>query len=627
MLPLVYLKKGVVMVLVTVINKNLDSLIPIIFEFRTEVKKHILVYDEAVYEKKVAKRLKKGIEAVEKLFKNRADVELIGIDEDSKHDIMLIQQKLNGYSETLYLNATHSDLSLVVVLSGFILQNGGSVFAYDSFDNSYNIINKQGFQNYTIKNNLKLQEYFLYNGYIQLSANETKHLPSCESQLNYIFKTPQKLFLNQHILKTHKVKHIERHFKDALIGLKVIDKKLHFTKEYKGFGTLFEEFIYLKLKKYNFDDILLGVEVMFDENLEIYNEFDILAIKNNHIIVVECKWGNPSTANEIIYKLDSVMENFGEDAKGLIVNVQQNFDHYSNEHQFVKKIFSKKSHSRATYNNLEIYNDYLFNESTFNEIVSDFLEVQLQTNKKMKNQPVFLLGGADLEMVEIKKLLTQHSQAFIDKKLTWGAKLSFYADILNDKTYYYGIELIEDIPLPKHYNAIDHHNKEQNKKSSLEQVAEILGVELSRYQKLVALNDSGYIPAMEKFGATEVEIEFIRQKDREAQGITQEDEILAQVSIENGVKEKDIFVVFAQTTHFSAIVDKLYAKEKNILIYDTTKLTYYGKGIQKLVKKFKKDIEKKKIYYGGDFGFFGLSQKRYTSEAIEQTKKEILATV
>jgi hypothetical protein len=230
-------------------------------------------------------------------------------------------------------------------------------------------------------------------------------------------------------------------------------------------------------------------------------------------------------------------------------------------------------------------------------------------------------------MVEIKKLLQKHEKPFIDKKLSWGAKLSFYQEIFNKKTHYYGIELLEDIPLPKNYISIDHHNDAQNKKSSLEQVAQLLHVELSRYQKLVALNDSGYIPAMKAFGATEVEIALIRQKDREAQGVTQEDEILAEISIENGKKTNNIFVVEAQTPHFSAIVDRLYEKEKNILIYTTTKLVYYGEGIEFLVKKYHKDITKQKAYYGGDFGFFGLAEKKYLPEKVEKIKKEILSLI
>ena len=50
---------------------------------------------------------------------------------------------------------------------------------------------------------------------------------------------------------------------------------------------------------------------------------------------------------------------------------------------------------------------------------------------------------------------------------------------------------------------------------------------------------------MKKFGATDVEIELIRLKDRESQGVTSEDEILAEISIDNAKKVANILVVEA----------------------------------------------------------------------------------
>jgi hypothetical protein len=425
------------------------------------------------------------------------------------------------------------------------------------------------------------------------------------------------------MLKKQKIKHLDKSSKNALIALNIIDRNFNFIRK-KSFGELFEEFIFLKLNRYNFDDIQTAVEIIFDEELEILNEFDIIAIKDNHISIIECKWGSLFAANEIIYKLDSILENFGEDAKGFIINIQQNYDPFYDNEKFLKKVFSKSSYSRATYNNLEIYSDYIYNDLAFNELIQEFLNVRLKQNNNVKNEMVFLLGGYDLEMLEIKNILIKNSKHFIDKKLSWGAKLSSYKDILNDTTLYYGIELIEDIQPPKNYISIDHHNENQIKKSSIEQVAEILHIELNRYQKLISLNDSGYIPAMQKFGATEVEIDFIRQKDRAIQGATNEDEILAKLSIENGLKNGEIFVVEAQTEIFSTIVDKIYMKEKNILIFNEKKLLYYGENIDKLVKHFDEDIQKQRAYYGGNFGFFGLSEKKYTFNKILKIKNIIL---
>ncbi len=93
---------------------------------------------------------------------------------------------------------------------------------------------------------------------------------------------------------------------------------------------------------------------------------------------------------------------------------------------------------------------------------------------------LFLIGGADLEMLTIRQLLTANGFAegekMADRHLQWGAKLSDYQDLFNGKQIFVGIELTEDITPPLHYLAIDHHNVNSNKRSSLEQVIEFNSV-------------------------------------------------------------------------------------------------------------------------------------------------------
>lgn len=156
---------------------------------------------------------------------------------------------------------------------------------------------------------------------------------------------------------------------------------------------------------------------------------------------------------------------------------------------------------------------------------------QLVRNMQEKQQYHFLLGGYDLEMVTIKTILEQQGIPFSDKQLKWGAKLSAYADVLNDEDHFVGIELIEDISTPKHYTLIDHHNEYAHLNSSLEQVAALLYINLDREKQLIAANDKGYIPAMEAKGAASDEITVIQERDRETQGVTEKDEQLAIIRI------------------------------------------------------------------------------------------------
>lgn len=236
---------------------------------------------------------------------------------------------------------------------------------------------------------------------------------------------------------------------------------------------------------------------------------------------------------------------------------------------------------------------------------------------------VFLLGGYDLEMIEIKNILDNQDIFYIDKKLSWGANLSSYEDELNkyqNDYIIYGIELKEDITPPKNYIQIDHHNKNSFKKSSIEQTANILNINLNRYQKLVSINDSRYIKGLEEFGATKEEIKSIREKDRQYQGISQKDEDLAQISIEKSNSN----IIYSQTNHFSAISDRAYFLYKDYIVYDDLKVVFYFYKVETVLSFLHlKNIENKYIYYGGgEYGFVGIEEKALKKEKILFLVKE-----
>lgn len=252
----------------------------------------------------------------------------------------------------------------------------------------------------------------------------------------------------------------------------------------------------------------------------------------------------------------------------------------------------------------------------------------MKTNK----YKLFLLGGYDLEMLTIKQMLEGREDCVImDKHLQWdNARLSVYKDALSGFAGYdiYGIELQEDVSLPLNYHRIDHHNDCADKPSSLEQVAEILCETLSPYQQLVAANDKGYIPAMQALGASAEEIDDVRRKDRAAQGVTEEDETLAEKAIaENLNIYKGVTMVKAFTSRFSPICDRLYPY-KRLLIYTDAEWMFYGEGKAKLVKLLEEDISKKKVFHGGgDNGYIGTVQYAYDKTEIEEFIKQIIEEI
>ncbi len=235
---------------------------------------------------------------------------------------------------------------------------------------------------------------------------------------------------------------------------------------------------------------------------------------------------------------------------------------------------------------------------------------------------IFLLGGHDLEMLEIKQLLEQHQIPYVDRNLGWGAKLSAYHDLLtaasSEALVFVGIELEIDHPVPPNFLRIDHHNDLAGRPAAILQVITLLDLEPTRWQVLVGANDSGFIPAMQAIGATAAEIEAVRAADRKAQGLTDMDERRAQASVDQNMRvQSGITIVKAMPglKYFSPITDRLYGKTDRLLCYTDTKLTYYWLGAGKLAATFSTEIAEHVAYHGGgDKGYFGLAEGMATDK-------------
>lgn len=229
-------------------------------------------------------------------------------------------------------------------------------------------------------------------------------------------------------------------------------------------------------------------------------------------------------------------------------------------------------------------------------------------------------------MFEIESILIDNCITFSNRNLSWGARLSSYEDLFDLDFKFVGIELISDCKPPKNYIIIDHHNEYSSNKSSIEQVADLLNIRLNRYQTLVALNDSGYIPAMLNYGATIEEVSAIRKKDRMCQGVTLEEEKLAEKSIsENMEIISGVPFIKSFTNRFSPIADRIYFEYPQFVIYDDISWFYSGGKAHKLADNFKKEVNVGLAYYGGSakFGFFGMNDKfkeYYKNKIIEVIK-------
>lgn len=154
---------------------------------------------------------------------------------------------------------------------------------------------------------------------------------------------------------------------------------------------------------------------------------------------------------------------------------------------------------------------------------------------------LFLLGGHDLEMLEIGRLVraTLGADAVVDKGLPWhGAVASAYrneiAAALGAGLQPVLVELRPDLTagLLERCTVVDHHGDQAgaDRPTSLEQVFALLGLPPSAWTRrlaLVAANDRGWIPELRAMGATDDEIAAIRAEDRAAQGVTAAEEAAA----------------------------------------------------------------------------------------------------
>lgn len=235
---------------------------------------------------------------------------------------------------------------------------------------------------------------------------------------------------------------------------------------------------------------------------------------------------------------------------------------------------------------------------------------------------VFFLGGYDAEMLTIREMLIKNNETIFDKKLSWNnAKLSAYKDeikALSKNEIPVFIELELDYSYPEHAKIIDHHNEKagSSKATSIEQVGTLLGITLDRYQQLISANDKGHINGMKMILSTDEEIQKIRAFDRQAQGVTQEDEKLAVKSINENLEKinPQAVIIDSLSEKTSPIVDILYEKYSNIFIYTPAgTLTYSGTGeiIEKL-EQFCKNLAEEdndlKYWKGGELpvnGYFG----------------------
>jgi hypothetical protein len=381
------------MELLTIVHGRKVDYIPIIFEFKEKIKRHILFFDDGKEERAIANELKLSIENLNKKYGINTVIKMIEIDEDSKKDMQQISQVFEGKSENIYLNGAGSDTALFTVLSSIILRNNGQVVAYDKEENSYNLITQNGFSNKNIEHNMMLEDFMILMGEEILEELQIERIEVQKDALNLLFSDTKRLFNIRYFLKQRKTKELKKRYPKMLESLKqlgIVDDE-YLIKGQEGFvkfGYIFEQFVYLQLEGFAFDDIKVGVKIRFDKgqverrNIEVTNEFDILTIYENRVGFIECKLGDSSDPLETIYKSDSVMEYFGESASSMIVNIERNKTPHL---KHSKRNFGHSILYRAKTKKVTVYNAFDFSKPTFRNRVSQAFSIELKKEFQKEN--------------------------------------------------------------------------------------------------------------------------------------------------------------------------------------------------------------------------------------------------
>jgi hypothetical protein len=223
----------------------------------------------------------------------------------------------------------------------------------------------------------------------------------------------------------------------------------------------------------------------------------------------------------------------------------------------------------------------------------------------MTKKDVYLLWWKDAEMLAIKETLKQQWAEFIDAELWWGANIDTYRAQIDElrklgKTPV-ALELGGSSEIPWVVD-IDHHGERASEPATILQVYQRLGLYPDLYAKLIAGNDSAYIPGMQKILDEEAitdtnvrnqMIQEIRALDRKAQWITPEMEIQAENAIQNmeHLLDIDLYIVSCEHSKTSCITDRLYGrqeKEHILILSGDGELNYYWDGqiCQELKEKF-----------------------------------------
>lgn len=614
------------MTLISIIGSFDTTLLNLINEFGSDLKRVILIFDDTLASAKNLSRHQNALEnfRMQHKYDFVIDTALV-IDEDNTIKLDTIIHIASAY-ERVMIDITDALGSTSAYLGARAVNQHTSLVAFNPYENEYNIISINGFENKKLKRTLSIRDYVESLGY---ALNDKRgRLPRDKDAVFWLFKR----FASFQNIRSTLIKSSyipfdsESSMHQMLHKLDIIDEFGYLIDRNYLQGGLFEEYIYWIASEMGFDDLLSSAEIVFDgvqnEGTLIHNEFDLLAFKNNRLYLFECKFTKNFELDDLIYKYMALKEHIKNDSKGIIITVNPKMSPDIQLSQMNK--ISPKLRKKASLFDIHVLANVIQYDHLKKELTSIIYPQgnkavdPLKTVEKPK-QYVYFLGGYDLEMFEIRKILENNKAKFIDNRLSWGAKVSDYRsqiDALGEDEIPVFIELELDYKPTRQYEIVDHHGDYAHRSSSIEQIAQRFEVKLDRFQTLVGINDKSHIRGLKKHGVSLQEIELIRQLDRQKQGVSAEDEELGKRSLTQVEKINGIPVIKTKARHFSPITDRVTYSD--YIIYSDVKLCLYTQKLKSAKSLFNAYLQNNSAYYGGDQQmFFCLKEGALSSTEIK----------
>ncbi|MDF1878145.1 DUF1887 family protein [Sulfurimonas sp. SAG-AH-194-C20] len=331
------------MILVSIVGDFYSSILPIFYEYKDKITKHIIIYDDFKNDLISAKKIINGTTAFIKKYDLEIKTFSIKLDEDSLKAIHQVIDILKTYTDDygdLHINVSDGLANIGILFSNEFLAQNTKILTYDRYDNEYNILTKESMKTYKMNTSIPIKDHFLLKDIEVVCIEGSTIADKYKKDLNVFF---------------------EKYEADKLLYFNSEMPNTSFKKIKTGF--LYEQYVFNLIKELNYDDILLGVKIK-DKRLDdifIENEYDILIMKNNHLHMIECKYLKILDTTALLYKLDSVRESLDEDANICILT---DFDKYNDiadlpnskinpsyKRAFAKKIFVRGSPK----NNIETF--------------------------------------------------------------------------------------------------------------------------------------------------------------------------------------------------------------------------------------------------------------------------------